>query len=142
MQEKKKFMNKNKITHDSNEILSFVPIRFSQRGRRKSIIPVRNSLIIDNSKKLIINRSLINAIAKAFYWSKLINLGIVASGTEIAHKEGLDPSTVNEQLRLALLSPKIIEKILIGTQSKTLTTQWLTRNTFPSNWSKQTEIFK
>lgn len=47
------------------------------------------------------------ALARAFYWQQLLDDGVVASGTEIAQREGLHHSTVNELLRLTLLEPAI-----------------------------------
>lgn len=44
------------------------------------------------------------ALARAFYWQQLLDDGVVASGTEIAQREGLHHSTVNELLRLTLLT--------------------------------------
>jgi hypothetical protein len=67
-------------------------------------------------------------------------LGVVTSGSEIAAREGLEASTVNERLRLTLLSPTIIESILNGNQPSGLTMQWLTRNSFPTNWIKQKNL--
>ena len=69
-------------------------------------------------------------------------MGVTASGSEIAQREGLEPSTVNERLRLSLLSPKIVESILSGVQPEGLTMQWLTRNTFPADWNKQEKLFQ
>lgn len=115
----------------------FKAINFRKRGQRKGVIPPGDVLIEENTKAPGMNSPLINAIARAFYWAKLIDLGLVASGSEIAEKEGLEASTVNERLRLSLLSPTIIESILSGIQPEGLTMQWLTRNSFPADWSKQ-----
>ncbi|NBO02470.1 MAG: hypothetical protein EBV21_13700 [Betaproteobacteria bacterium] len=47
-----------------------------------------------------------------FYWQQLLDDGVVASGSDIARREGLHHSTVNELLRLTLLEPAIIQVIL------------------------------
>ena len=120
-----------------NDVNPFKPIHFHQRGGRKVIIPADDETIEKHVNKPATNRPLINAIARSFYWSKLIGLGVVNNGSEIAKKEGLEASTVNERLRLSLLSPEIIESILNGAQPEGLTMQWLTRNTFPSDWKRQ-----
>jgi hypothetical protein len=116
-------------------------LKFRQRGGRKVVIPAADSSLEEQTKKTTINSPLINAVAQAFYWAKIIDMSVTASGSEIAQREGLEPSTVNERLRLSLLSPKIVEKILNGTQSEGLTMLWLTRNTFPSNWDRQEQLF-
>jgi hypothetical protein len=48
----------------------------------------------------------------------LLDDGMVASGSEIAQREGLHHSTVNELLRLTLLEPAIIQAILAGEQPR------------------------
>lgn len=123
-----------------NDVNPFKPIHFHQRGGRKVVIPADDETIEKHVNKPATNRPLINAIARSFYWSKLIELGVVNNGSEIAKIEGLETSTVNERLRLSLLSPEIIESILNGTQPEGLTMQWLTRNTFPADWQKQQKL--
>ena len=105
------------------------------------VIPAADSSLEEQqTKKTSINSPLINAVAQAFYWAKLIDMGVAASGSDIAEREGLEASTVNERLRLSLLSPEIIESVLNGTQPKGLTVQWLNRNSFPADWEKQKKL--
>lgn len=115
-------------------------LRFRQRGGRRIVIPAAESSLEEETKKTTINSPLINAVAQAFYWAKLIDMGVAASGSDIAEREGLEASTVNERLRLSLLSPEIIESVLKGTQPKGLTVQWLNRNSFPADWEKQKKL--
>ena len=122
---------------DEFGITKFSPLKFRQRGGRKVVIPTDGSSLKEPPHKTAINAPLFNAIARAFYWAKLVDQGVVASGSEIAQREGLDPSTVNELLRLSLLSPKIVESILNGKQLEGLTMQWLARNSLCADWSKQ-----
>ena len=122
------------------DVPSFKPLKFRQRGGRKVTIPVSDEVIEDRLKKPATNRALLHALVRAFYWERLIDEGIVASGSEIAIKEGLEASTVNERLRMTLLSPTLIDSILNGTQPEWLTMKWLTRNTFPSDWEEQSQL--
>jgi hypothetical protein len=55
-------------------------------------------------------------MTRAFYWSHLLDDGVVSSGSEIARREGMHHSTVNELLRLTLLEPAVIQAILAGEQ--------------------------
>jgi hypothetical protein len=126
---------------DEFGITKHTPLRFRQHGGRKVVIPSANSSIEEKKEKTI-NSPLVNAVARAIYWVKLIDMGIATSGSEIAQREELEPSTVNERLRLSLLSPKIIESILNGDQPEGLTMQWLTRNSFPAEWCKQEKLFQ
>jgi hypothetical protein len=133
-------MQETEISVDEFGIDRHSSLNFKQRGGRKVVIPADGSSIEKQTNETAINTPLINSVAQAFYWAKLIDQGVVASGSEIAHKEELEPSTVNERLRLSLLSPKIVESILNGAQPNGLTMQWLTRNTFPADWGKQFKI--
>jgi len=81
--------------------------------------------------------TLMNALAKAFHWQRLLDRGIVRSGTEIARKENMDLATVNEILRLTLLDPGIVESILRGQQPEGLTMNWFNSNPIPWEWQQQ-----
>lgn len=58
-------------------------------------------------------------------WQQLLDDGVVGSGSEIAQREGLHHSTVNELLRLTLLEPAIIQAILAGQQPRCMSLLWL-----------------
>ena len=61
----------------------------------------------------------------------------MASGTDIAQREGLHHSTVNELLRLTLLKPAIIQAILAGKQPRCMSLIWFQRNPLPLDWIAQ-----
>ena len=61
-------------------------------------------------------------------------------GSAIARAEGLDPSTVNELLRLTLLAPDIIAQLMAGRQPRRLTLMWFQRNPLPVDWQAQRDI--
>ena len=133
-------MQETKATVDEFGIDRLSPLKFRQRGGRRIVIPAAESSLEEQTKKTTINSPLINAVAQAFYWAQLIDMGVAASGSDVAEREGLEASTVNERLRLSLLSPEIIESVLNGTQPKGLTVQWLNRNSFPADWKKQKKL--
>ena len=60
--------------------------------------------------------------------------------SEIAQREGLHHSTVNELLRLNLLEPAIIQAILAGQQPKCMSLLWFQRNPLPTDWVAQREV--
>jgi hypothetical protein len=84
-----------------------------------------------------INVPLLQGLARAFYWQRLLDSGEVRSGTEIAKLEGLNPSTVNELLRITLLDPLLVQHILKGQYSQEMSMMWFTRNALPDLWQKQ-----
>jgi hypothetical protein len=87
-------------------------------------------------------KPLITALTRAFYWQQLIDDGVVVSGSDIAKREGLHHSTVNELLRLTLLDPAIIKSILAGTQPRCMSLLWFQRHPLPVDWCKQREVME
>ena len=87
-----------------------------------------------------IDQPLLVALTRAFYWQQLLDDGVVASGSEIARREGLHHSTVNELLRLTLLQPAIIQAILAGKQPRCMSLLWFQRNPLPTDWVAQREV--
>ena len=88
-----------------------------------------------------IDQRLLVALTRAFYWQQLLDDGVVGSGSgsEIAQREGLHHSTVNELLRLTLLEPAIIQSILAGRQPRCMSLLWFQRNPLPTDWVPQRE---
>ena len=87
-----------------------------------------------------IDQPLLVALTRAFYWQQLLDDGVVGSGSEIAQREGLHHSTVNELLRLTLLEPAIIQSILAGQQPQCMSLLWFQRNPLPTDWAAQREV--
>ncbi len=80
------------------------------------------------------------AMAKAHYWQNLIDTGQAESGSEIARAEGIDPSVVNEIIRLTLLAPDIVQSIIDGQQPANLSLIWFQRNPLPLDWEAQRDL--
>ena len=87
-----------------------------------------------------IDQPLLVALTRAFYRQKLLDDGVVGSGSELAQREGLPHSTVNELLRRTLLEPAIIQSILAGQQPKCMSLLWFQRNPLPTDWVAQREV--
>lgn len=83
---------------------------------------------------------LLVALTRAFYWQQLLDDGVVGSGSEIARREGLHHSTVNELLRLTLLEPAIIQTMVAGHQPRIMSLLWFQRNPLPGDWVAQREV--
>lgn len=119
------------------QISTFIPLKFAKRSGRSVITTVEDAMKVTAPHDPLPDTTLMNALAKAFHWQRLLDRGIVHSGTEIAQKENMDLATVNEILRLTLLDPEIVEGILRGHQPEGLTMNWLNTNPIPWEWKKQ-----
>lgn len=84
---------------------------------------------------------ILTALSRAFHWQRLLDEDRVASGSQIARRESLHPTTVNELLRLTLLSPAIVKALLAGRQLRTLSLIWLKNHEVPADWDEQAALF-
>jgi hypothetical protein len=88
------------------------------------------------------NVTLLEGLARAFYWQHLIDTGTMKSGSDIARAEKLHHSVVNELLRLTLLAPDIIERFMAGRQPRRMNLIWFQRNPLPIEWEAQRQVVK
>jgi hypothetical protein len=112
------------------DLESFVPLTFVRRGVQS--LGCTNAAANDTT--------FLVGLSRAFYWKSLLDSGAMRSGSEIAKKEGLHHSVVNELLRLTLLAPDIITELMGGTQPRRLTLMWFQRNRLPVDWQAQRAI--
>jgi len=121
-------------------ITTRIPLKLKRRPGRKTILEdleLAEGNKPDNAIGTSINAPLLQGLARAFYWQRLLDSGEVRSGTEIAQLEGLNPSTVNELLRITLLDPLLVQRILEGKHPEKMSMMWFTRNALPDLWQKQ-----
>ena len=111
---------------------NFVPLVFKRRGIRR----------LADTGAVAHDPILIEAVARATYWQRLLDGGEFESGAAIARAEGLHSSTVNELLRLTLLAPDIVELLMAGRQPRRLTLIWFQRNPIPVDWQQQRQIIQ
>ena len=115
----------------------FIPLRTKQKKAVKHVIDNTGAEAANLTERAAASAQLVEAIARAFYWQRLLDSGQVKSGSEIARLEKLHPSTVNELLRLTLLDPAHVEDILEGSHPSDLSMLWFTRNPVPALWANQ-----
>ena len=109
---------------------TFVPLRFRRRGVRR----------VASDERSVHDVTLIDGLARAFYWQHLLDIGAMQSGSAIARAEKLHSSVVAELMRLTLLAPDIIEMLMSGQQPRRMSLIWFQRNPLPVDWSKQRQI--
>jgi hypothetical protein len=85
------------------------------------------------------NPTLITAIARAHVWAERLLSGAAPSLRAIAREEGVSEGYVGRILRCVALAPDLVEIILQGRQSPTLTLEGLV-NHLPLAWSEQRQV--
>ena len=122
---------------EDKKMTTLIPVKIKWHGGRKKVIPA--ATLPDQQPEH--DASMLVALSRAYHWQRLLDTGVVDSGSDIARREGLHQTTVNALLRLTQLSPALVRDILNGRQPKTLSMRWLKTNELPWDWDDQQEFF-
>ena len=128
-------MTAPKLSPDGTTMTVRIPMKFQVRGGRKLVVTPDGSPSWAKPRKRIDN-AMVKALARAFRWQKLLDDSTYTTIEDIANSEKINPSYVSRVLRLTLLSPEIVEMILDGRQSLSLTMKELLIG-FPLEWGLQ-----
>ena len=119
------------------KMTTLIPVKIKWHGGRKKVIPA--ATLPDQQPEH--DASMLVALSRAYHWQRLLDTGVVDSGSDIARREGLHQTTVNALLRLTQLSPALVRDILNGRQPKTLSMRWLKTHELPWEWDEQQALF-
>lgn|ERR1700738_2403751 len=134
-------MAKPNIQSDGRTITVRVPIAIRKRGGRKVVLAPEGA--VGDTRKLFCQQPdnpMIKAVARGFRWREMLEQGTHATITDLARAERIDHSYVGRLLRLTLLAPDIVEAILDGRQSETVSIAALS-HAFPLCWKAQRGTF-
>ena len=108
-----------------------VPFRVVKRGGRKEMLVPAGQTVPRQATATVIK-----ALARAFRWKQLLDTGEFSTVSELAHKEGISTTYLARILRLTLLAPDIVERVLDG-RHKTELLKAAVQADFPSEWEAQ-----
>ena len=127
------------LTLDGN-LKIHIPVRLKRKAGRKIIIaPEALDGIIPNAPVPEQN-AIVESIAKAYQWTKLLETGQVSSIPELVHQLKLSRPYVMRILSLANLAPDIVDAITYGREPDGLSLNKLYKG-IPDDWQKQRELF-
>jgi hypothetical protein len=90
-----------------------VPLTIRKRGGRKLVLSPAGDQITAPARPRIDN-TLVKALARAFRWRKLMESGAYPTVAELAKAENMDRSYISRVMRMTLLAPAVVEKIMEG----------------------------
>jgi hypothetical protein len=101
-----------RLEREGDLLVIRVPMEFKRQSGRKVIIVPDGAG--DEGKEHKKPSALLLAVARAFCWQEMMDSGTYPSLQALADSIGLDRSYVGRILKLAFLSPRIVESILRG----------------------------
>jgi hypothetical protein len=120
------------LSPDGTTITVFVPMTWRRRGGRKVIVAPPGSECWATPPR--IDGALVKALARAHRWQRLLESGAYGTLAELADAERISRSYLSRVLRLTLLAPDIVERILDGRPTAGLA-HFL--KPFPVAWEQQ-----
>jgi hypothetical protein len=123
-------------TADDRTVTVRVPISFKRRGGRKLVLAPNGTSVTTAPIHRHIDNAMVKSIARAFRWREMLESGEYATIREIAEAEKINETYVGRVLRLTLLMPEVVERILNGRQLASLQLDRLLRR-FPVEWQAQ-----
>jgi hypothetical protein len=129
-------MTEIKLSPDGSTITGFVPMAWRRRGGRKVIVAPAGC--DDWAPPPKIDSALVKALARADRWRRMLEEGRFGTLAELANAERISRSYVCRVLRLTLLAPEIVERILDGRPTAGLA---LFLKPFPVEWARQRAQF-
>ncbi len=116
-----------------------IPMTFRRRAG-KAVIVLPNGERAVQRREALIDNTMVKLIARGHRWHRKLFDGTHASIEDRAKSENISPSFVSRILRLAYMSPTIVEAILNGQFPAHLTMKDL-MEPFPMEWELQREHF-
>jgi hypothetical protein len=124
------------VVDDGRTVTVKVPLSIRKRGGRKIVLAPDGAEVNAAPIGRYVDNAMIKAVARAFRWREMLESGEYATIREIARAEKVNESYVSRVLRLTLLSPDLIERILGGHLSVGLKLDRLVKS-FPLDWKNQ-----
>jgi hypothetical protein len=127
-------------------LTTFVPITFKKRGVRKVVVgpegvaaPITYAPTVSPITPTQ-DPTILKALGKGYFWQCLLDSGAMANAAEIAKREGIHKSIVNEHLRLAMLAPDIVEAADRGTLPRNVSLVNILREGIMALWEEQRRL--
>lgn len=129
---------------DGIKLTTFIPVRFVRHKARKVVVepttPGRMASPMNPGQPMSVDANLMAALAKAFFWQEMLDTGRVKNMTELAKAEKIGLARMQKMLKLARLTPDIVEDIARGRQPVGLSLLFFVENPLPDDWSEQREV--
>ena len=124
---------------------TFVPWMLVKRGYKKQIITPLDApqeFLAEATREREVraatqDTALMRALGLAHHWQRLLDEQRAASVAEIAEAEAMDVTQARRVMRLTLLAPEVVER-LIAVPGITL--EQVMRRSWPNGWSEQKQV--
>ena len=129
-----------RLSDDGTILHIHIPMKLRRRGGRKVIITSDGGVYNPDSEPAMPDDPVVKALAKARRWQTMLESGETATIKDLADKEGVERSYLARTLKLNILAPHIVEKVLAGDYPDSISLESL-RGKIPLDWEEQQQRF-
>ena len=128
------------LSADGNILHIHIPMQLRRRGGKKVIVTGDGVVPEPGPAQAVTEDPLVRALIKARRWQKMLEAGEASTIKDLAEKEGVDRTYMARLLKLNILSPLIVERILTGDYPDSVSLETL-RLGIPLDWDEQGRAF-
>jgi hypothetical protein len=121
------------MTKPDDTIRVVIPLTIRKRNGRPKILPPQGTYTLEAPSQ---DPQILRALGRAWAWRRKLQRGEVATAGELAQLEGVTDRFISRTMRLAFLSPEVLECILVERQPLGVTWNELVAST-SAPWSVQ-----
>jgi hypothetical protein len=110
-----------------------VPLSIRRRNGRPKILPPENALEAEIRGQ---DPHILKALGRAWAWRRRLETGEAATAGDIAKAERVTDRFVSRTMRLAYLSPEVLERLVVGREPPAISVLELIEATYLP-WAKQ-----
>jgi alkylated DNA nucleotide flippase Atl1 len=123
------------MSSPNDTIRVVIPLAIRRRNGRPRILPPED---VAARQARAQDPHILKALGRAWAWRRKLDSGEVATAGDLAKLEGVTERFVSRTMRLAYLSPEVLERMLVEREPPATTWYELVK-TASTAWSKQTE---
>ena len=124
---------------------TFLPWTLVRRGLKKQVITPLDApqeFLEEARRERLVREAaqdtpLMRALGLAYHWQRLLDEERVASVADIAKAEGMDVTQVRRVMRLTLLAPEVIERLV---SAPAIVLEQVMRRPWPDIWIEQSRV--
>jgi len=119
----------------SETVRVLVPLSIRRRNGRPKILPPENALEAETRGQ---DPHILKALGRAWAWRRRLETGEAATASDIAKAEKVTDRFVSRTMRLAYLSPEVLERLVIRREPTAISVLELIEATYLP-WARQAE---
>ncbi len=123
------------MTEANDTIRVFIPLTQRRRNGRPRIVPPEPAAHIQSRRQ---DPHILRALGRAWSWRRRLESGQAMTIKDIAKAEGVSDRFIGRMVRLAYLSPEVLERFLVHRQPPSVSINELVAATYLP-WAEQAE---